>query len=289
MDNRRREFSDLLDLSFGLSPGAHFLDDFPVWDLGLAAPGVRVFEHRDSRGLIAACGIREVDLKLGSSDGHLPHLSRVALIGAVCCHPEWRGRGLASRLISEAVQWAKDQGVAAVFLWGSEPGLYQRQGFEWCGRQVRAPLGQVLKNMKTEIDSSERGRVHRGLTSEVFELVCVRDRGLAMGPADWSWYSEHRNVQWYYSKRAGKATAYAAIGRGIDLVGHVHEWGGDLADLSGILEAIHRDHPQAVWLGPPDRYPSVGPSNGEEFLCMAKVLSSSQLPGDLWFWGLDAS
>jgi GNAT superfamily N-acetyltransferase len=46
--------------------------------------------------------------------------------------PEWRRRGLASRLVQEAVKWAKRDGYSEIRLHASSMGrrIYIRQGFK---------------------------------------------------------------------------------------------------------------------------------------------------------------
>ncbi len=268
----RQELSDLLDLCFGLSSGFHFLDDFPVWDPQFASPEVRIFTERRSGILRAACGIRLVILRVKTRGGDDFFKVRVALLGAVCCHPLWRGQGLASKLIAEGIQWARDQGAAAIFLWGAQEQLYRRQGFFSCGRQVRLPLVEV---MRAEFPGMRGGlEVRGGLTAELFDLLTQRVDGSALSSQDWNWYGHHKNVQWYFTEKRGRPTAYAAVGRGIDLEGHVHEWGGEPSDLKAVFESILVEHPQAIWLGPSDVPAGQGasPSRIDEFLCMAKIL-----------------
>ena len=268
----RDDLSSLLDLAFGLAPGSHFLSDFPVWDLDLSVPDVRIFGNFEFGRLRAACGIRLVNLRVGFR-GDQPHFSlKVAVLGAVCSHPEWRRKGLASELISEAVQWAKGQGAAAVFLWGSTEEFYRRFGFQPCGRQLRVPLASLLR--AAPAGDCSLSKIQQGLTPEVFNLLLHRSDGIAMGSADWNWFASHRNVRWYYLERAGRVTAYAALGRGIDLEGHVHEWGGSPSDLLALFDAILKEHPETILLGPADRrFPLRMEGQGtEEFLCMAKVL-----------------
>jgi GNAT superfamily N-acetyltransferase len=271
------ECSSLLDLAFDLPHGGRFLSDFPVWDSKISVPGVRLFKARSENSLKAICGVRLANLRVATHGGASLGSVRVALLGAVCTHPNWRGQGLASGLVAEAVEWARAQGAVAIFLWGEGGGLYERQGFRWCGRQLRTPLSTLLPPL--EVDPCLLGRIHLGLTREIFELLVARVDGISLSSADWDWYSSHLNVQWFSLQRAGRPTAYAALGRGLDLQGYIHEWGGHEDDLYPLFRAILCQYPDSVLLTHPDRSFLFGAKdNGfEEYLCMAKVLDPKLL------------
>lgn len=281
------EFSALLDLCFQLPRGHHFLDDFPVWDPRFEVPGVMRFEIHDSSQLVASCGIRTANLMVGE------HSMPIAILGGVCTHPQMRGQGLASQIISKALDWARKQGAVSVFLWGAETGLYQRQGFSPFGNQARLPLSHVLVALGAGSLNSDATIIEAGLDHELYTVVCGRTDGLSLRPEDWLWYSRHKHVKWYFSRREGHPTAYAAVGRGIDLVGHVHEWGGNSEDLKAVFRAVLADFPEAIWLGHPNRLPqSVDRSQViQESLCMIKIFNPRQFidPNQVWLWGLDAA
>ena len=82
-----------------------------------------------NRGDIVAGGI--VWLRPAVSRPGVKHLVQPFLL-SMYTEPEWRGRGLASRIVDEAVNWSKKNGYAAIMLHASPMGrrLYLRQGFK---------------------------------------------------------------------------------------------------------------------------------------------------------------
>jgi predicted N-acetyltransferase YhbS len=58
---------------------------------------------------------------------------RVASIGAVCTHPDYRGRGLASELMRDAAAHSLEQGAVLMLISGGR-GLYHRLGYVSVGR-----------------------------------------------------------------------------------------------------------------------------------------------------------
>ncbi|MDQ0088085.1 putative N-acetyltransferase YhbS [Paenibacillus anaericanus] len=57
-------------------------------------------------------------------------------IGAVCTHPEYRGQGIASRLLSLCLQHAKDAGASLLFISGDKS-LYLRAGSVYFGKSTQ--------------------------------------------------------------------------------------------------------------------------------------------------------
>lgn len=312
-----RALGRLLDATFPVPEGSHFFDDFPIWSSAFA--GVFLREGRmarmgvyDGDQLVGCACARLAELKLGSAR------LKIALIGGVATLGPYQGHGFASRLVSIAASWAQERGAAAAVLWGSEHALYQRQGFELCGQQLRAKLAALAPAGSTPTIA-----VATGWTPALHACLAKRHGGLALGDEDRAWLEAHRNTKWFWTGDASAPTAYAALGRGIDLRGMVHEWGGERNALRAILARIQSEEPQAELLGPPWQFERYGISSSLatlEFLCMARVLDlpavlacfpsnqptiadltteamhalfgppteAAPFPLPLWLWGLDA-
>ncbi|MEO7164423.1 MAG: GNAT family N-acetyltransferase, partial [Bdellovibrionia bacterium] len=263
-----RQFSSLLDLCFSVDEGSRFFDDFPIWDHSLKTERLMRFGIFHGDQLICSCAIRHAALGNLCADS-LP----VALIGAVATHPSWRGRGLASLLVNRALRWGEEQGAILAFLWGSEHSLYQRLGFELCGEQFRMPLRSL--GLCDLTNSPDSGKISRNWVPELYDLVRARSGGLSLTNDDRLWFEAHKNVEWFYLTNENNLEAYAAYGRGIDLQGIVHEWGGDKASLRRILWQIYKTNPNAELLGPASAvtdFEIPKKSVISEYLCMAKIL-----------------
>src|SRR5215210_7830345 len=90
-DDSSGQFSCLLDLAFEVPAGAHYFEDFPVWNPEFKIKSSNKFGIFKDSLLLAGAAVRTCDLKIRTGKT-VP----VALIGAVATHPQWRGRGLAS-------------------------------------------------------------------------------------------------------------------------------------------------------------------------------------------------
>lgn len=303
-----RQFSDLLDLAFELPAGGRFFDDFPVWEKMRGQPTLRTLGfYAPKVGLVAAAAARTARLSLGKYSENLS----IGIIGGVATHPDWRGKGLASRLVENLVNKLAVQKVSLAVLWGSEHEFYRRLGFALCGCQMVVPLNQLSLPVITQAS-----HIQRSWCPAIFNQMRTRVGGLILNEEDRLWVEAHKNVKWYWTGPRERPSAYAGFGRGIDLNHLVHEWGGDWGALQQILAVISHEHPGAALLAAPeclDRYSfKQGVLPQLEALCMARILDprafrvfevtmgglEEKLFGfgsrgnpmfPLWFWGLDSA
>jgi GNAT superfamily N-acetyltransferase len=286
--NAGSQYQDLLDQCFKLPPASHFLQDFPVWQPDLDVSGrhqIGIF-HLNGQGsgdlLVSSASARLVEVQL--QDGSI---IRGAVIGGVATRPGWEGKSLASQCVSDVLEWARKQQAQIAFLWGSEHSLYQRLGFDLWGQQIRIPL---KGNLPAAYSSGTN--VHRGWTPHLYSCLQSRPFGFVLKPEDRTWFQAHSHVEWFFSGTHDKPTAYAALGRGIDLHHLVHEWGGEPHDLYRVLQEVQRLDPQAEILGPVGPLKALGFSVDKEkteYLCLAKELSGKIDPKSVWIWGLDSA
>jgi len=281
----RQRFSDLLDLSFSLPHGKHYLDDFPIWDPRFNNISVHRIGVFRGENLVSCAGVRLAQLK---TPEHGP--VSVAMIGAVATHPDSRGSGMASKNVSYLLEWAKEKGAAAAVLWSSEHQFYERLGFKFCGEQIRLPLSDILASRSLEEGLYEE--IHTGWTPAIFEYLQKRPEGLVLAKGDRHWYEAHKNVKWFYTGTQNEPRAYAAFERGIDLPGIIHEWGGETRQLFRIFEFIQKTEPNAAVLGSDDLFRRHGIFPDAPFLeplcLMSDLTQPSAMPRSIWIWGLDA-
>ena len=55
--------------------------------------------------------------------------SRLAMIGMVCVDRKWRGQGLSTRLLTNAINFAAEQQINNLLLWTTQPYIYSGHGF----------------------------------------------------------------------------------------------------------------------------------------------------------------
>ncbi len=263
-------YSDLLDLCFKVPQGSHFLDDFPVWNvqnqknpskfLRLAA-----FENQK---MVSTASVRLADLYVNEDRLF------VAILGAVATHPDWMRKGFAKQGIIQAIEWARQQGASFIALWGSEYEFYRSLGFELCGQQVRVPLKCL------PLSDVRQSTFNEGWNPAIWAMIKRRKSGLRVHEDDQKWFTAHKNVKWFWVGQPSMPKAYAALGKGIDLTGIVHEWGGDPAYLNELLFQIRQKYPETEMIGHSSLFQLYGYPFTEsqmEFLCLAKVLNPHKI------------
>jgi predicted N-acetyltransferase YhbS len=258
------EFSSLMDRCFKVPAGHHYLDDFPVWSEKFSPPSRQILKMGafDNGKLVAAAGAQISEMKATAFP------MKVALIGAVATDSEYRGRGIATQLVSLATEWAEWQGASVAVLWGSEHELYRKIGFHPCGRQVRVSVSAMNS-------SAKKSSLQTGWNPAIFSKLKQRRDGLQITEEDRTWFEAHRNVKWYWSGPQDSPNAYAGVGRGIDLADLVHEWGGETSALVELLAQLSKFHPNAQLLGSPETFSRVSfqfDPSAVEYLCLARVL-----------------
>lgn len=271
------QLSNLLDECFSVPQGHRFFDDFPVWSERFGVfPLLRigVFEGET---LVSSTAVRLASVKTPVQGVSLS----VALIGAVATDPRWRNLGLASRTVEMAVQWAKERGACLALLWSSEESLYRKLGFAQCGQQMRISL----EDLTADSQPLTRMSIHEGWNPHLYQLIQKRQTGLFLSGKDRSWYEAHKNVRWVYVNSSEEPSAYVGIGRGIDLKGMIHEWGGDREGLSALFRFLHHEEGNngtalSLLCSPILHAPKFVPTalvKKIEPLCWAKILDPSRL------------
>jgi N-acetylglutamate synthase-like GNAT family acetyltransferase len=281
----RLSYGNLLDQCFEVPSGSHFLDDFPVWDPRFAVQGRKQFGIFQDTRLITTASARIGHLRAGS------RTIEIGIIGGVATCQGHRGRGLASQVVKSAVQWLTQRKVHCVFLWSDQEGFYKKLGFNTYGEQLTLTVKEALNARPCRPT-----RVHEGWIRRLFDLIVQRTDGLVLSRSDLAWYESHKNVSWFYTGSPKEPKAFVAFGRGLDLQGYIHQWGGDPDEVKIIFQFILQKNPQALVLGSVPEFERLqmdtsGAIRGP--LAMAKLLCGAsfdhEFPQTLWIWGLDAA
>jgi GNAT superfamily N-acetyltransferase len=80
----------------------------------------------------------------------------IGLVGLVCVAEEWRGKGLSSRLMSEATELARMIEIDALVLWTQKPDVYTGQNFvvdsqEFFCQVANKNITQLVVNFASEV------------------------------------------------------------------------------------------------------------------------------------------
>jgi GNAT superfamily N-acetyltransferase len=178
---------------------------------------------------------------------------QVALLGSVVTHPERRGRGHASSVLTTALT-ACDREAEHVLLWAENPRLYANHGFqpgpeEPCLLLARRPRPDLTGVRPARLDDLQA----------LHALHEAKPQRIRRTPAAMATLLSTPGLLTLVLEDQGTIQAYACCGKGADLQGFWHEVGGTDAAVAHLLAAaLHlADQTQAMFLLPPYR-PQLG-------------------------------
>jgi hypothetical protein len=173
-------------------------------------------------------------------------------------------------------------GNALAILWADVPEFYERLGFVLAGRE------SLFVCQRGPVRASRHLRVRPATADDLGAIIRIHDAELCRVRRDeaaWGRLFEMPRTHFYVLQRRGEVIAYGVVGKGHDLRGCLHEWGGDETLLPTLVSAIaaHRREPQLVVMCPPWKSQAVramsfhglAPSHGA--LGMLKVLDRGTL------------
>jgi predicted N-acetyltransferase YhbS len=278
-------WEELLNRGFPVSEDESFFDDFPVWKI--QDPSIaRVGLQDDSGRWIAAGGLRECTMISSPQD------ECIGVVGGIVTDADFRGQGLAGQIVAELLTIARKRDLAAVILFGSMTPLYQRLGFTPFGRQARIPLHSEFKgNITQQLKMSDR------FPQAIAPILLKRSSGLRITQSDIAWISAHKNIEWITTGPEEKPDAFAAIGKGIDLQGIVHEVGGDPQAIRNLLCGVAHSSPSFELLASARLISELGITSQEGIVEPIGLAQSLNPRGELllsegspiWFWGIDGA
>ncbi len=231
-----------------------------------------------------------------------PGRCRVGMIGLVYTDPVARGRGLAGLCIESCCEAIELAGGTMALLWSDKPAFYARLGFRPFGeerrwivnadvcRNARRVLGERATDPDLMLDmarADDWANLEKLYGRKQFRVE--RESGaletLAAAP----------ETLCAVARRAGRAVAYAALGRGDDFQGVVHEWAGPTRDVLYCLEGLCLEYgPLVVHAGPAPSpiwaaLESSGAQSTLDSFALARVLDpSNPPPSSFYLWGFDS-
>jgi predicted acetyltransferase len=166
-----------------------------------------------------------------------PHMIfKVGAIGSVVTADQHRGQGLSTQILEECLNSSKKQDCDIAILWTDLFDFYGRMGFALAGSEISFIIEDNFNVPASNLRFSADSRVtpeaiHRLYSAHTVSSVrsVEETRKFLMIPQTkvyTAWESD------------GQLAAYAIEGKGIDLGGYIHEWGGSVSKLMALLSYI---------------------------------------------------
>ena len=268
-----------------LRPGGDLTAEYPlVFDEN--GPG-ELYAFLEGEQVLSACAVLERELL------HPGGRTLAGFIGSVSTHPEARGRGLATRLLSEVEGALSARGCEHAMLWADDPGFYARRGYSLDGAETdflvdRVPSGLLDPEINVRpLSGGDEERVHElyAWHGARVERTALETRRLLACP----------EMRVLVAKRGHEIEAYVCFGRGAELAGVVHEWGGSPEGVLACLSVLLERSDSLFVMAPGEPGPmgelldSCGAIRAAGRLGMTKPLGGERaLPAGVFVWGLDS-
>lgn len=233
------EFSDLVRfLSAQLRPQHQWgiQEEYPLAMQSANLNNVRVIKEQDR--FLSVAVMKPMVIKSPAG------LFKVAGIGSVVTSPEVRNQGFSKQILEDCLNAARAHGCDFAILWTNLFDFYRKLGFELAGTEVALEIPMNLKVTETEdLRFMESTKVD---PEAVLKLYNTHTTGCIRTAEDIRKFLQIPNTRFFTAwDKENRLQAYAAEGKGADLDGYIHEWGGGVSKLLPLVKfaAQHQKRP----------------------------------------------
>jgi len=166
---------------------------------------------------------------------------KVACVGSVVTAEEHRNQGLSQSILNDCLKSATDQGCDIALLWTDLYDFYRKLGFELAGSEVSLVIDRPLT--VDEKTSPSKFKIIEGTKVDPQALLRLYNQhtvGSMRTADDFAQYLKIPNSRLYtaWNPETSKMEGYIVEGKGADLQGYVHEWGGGVDALVALTNHV---------------------------------------------------
>lgn len=172
-----------------------------------------------------------------------PHLVyKVGAIGSVVTDSGHRGQGLSTQVIEDCLRSAQEQSCDIAILWTDKFDFYRRMGFELAGSEISIVIEEELNILSQGLRFSTDPRV---APDAIYRLYSTHSVSSVRTVEETRKFLSIPQTKIYTAwEENGQLAAYAIEGKGIDLNGYIHEWGGKVSKLMALFSFIRTQKAQ---------------------------------------------
>ncbi len=174
-------------------------------------------------------------------DQNHQNVSLIALIGNVATDPQARGQGHMRHLFAELEQHSRNKGCVAMLLWSDLDKFYQKLGFTSLGRELRImvnPRQLPLDHSGRQLLPTPPSHLKPQDLADMLTLSPRTPLTLARSLEEFRTLLQIPHLQIWIGRESQGIQSYALMGKGYDMQGVVHEWGGNPLALTESFAAM---------------------------------------------------
>lgn len=159
---------------------------------------------------------------------------KIAAIGSVVTNPLYRNQGFSKQVLEDCIESARKHGCDFAILWTNLHEFYRKLGFELGGTEIAVSVPQNFKcldapNLRfmnsTKVDPEA-----------ILRLYSQHSTGSVRTADDIRKFLTIPNTRVFTAwDEQNRLEAYAVEGKGADLEGYIHEWGGGVSKLLPLI------------------------------------------------------
>ncbi|QDK36627.1 GNAT family N-acetyltransferase [Bdellovibrio sp. NC01] len=176
-----------------------------------------------------------------------PHvIFKVGAIGSVVTDDQHRGQGLSTRVINDCLKLATEQSCDIAILWTDLFDFYRKMGFELAGSEISFIIDEEFDVPTSNLRFSTDSKVS---PDAIYRLYSSHSVNSVRTIEETRKFLAIPETKVYTAWEAnGQLAAYAIEGKGVDLGGYIHEWGGSVSKLMALFSFIrtHKAQPYTI-------------------------------------------
>ncbi|HEX7675422.1 MAG TPA: GNAT family N-acetyltransferase [Bdellovibrio sp.] len=216
-----------------------------------------------------------------------PHvIYKVGAIGSVVTDDQHRGQGLSTQVIQDCLKSASEQSCDIAILWTDLFDFYRRLGFELAGSEISFIIEENFEVPAHTLRFSTDSKVSPDAIYRLYSQHSVNSVRTIEETRKFLSIPETKvYTAW---EPNGQLAAYAIEGKGIDLGGYIHEWGGSVSKLMALFSFIRAQKNQPFTVICPrhamnliENLKTKHVTMNQGFLGMIKLVNFEQLAGKI--------
>ncbi len=216
-----------------------------------------------------------------------PHvIFKVGAIGSVVTDDQHRGQGLSTQVIKDCLRSAAEQSCDIAILWTDLFDFYRRMGFELAGSEVSFVIEDNYDVPPINLRFSTDNKVS---PDAIYRLYSTHTVSSVRTIEETRKFLSIPQTKVYTAwEPNGQLAAYAIEGKGVDLNGYIHEWGGSTPKLMALFSFIRAQKNEPITVICPSHAKNLiqqlqtkSVTMNQGFLGMIKLVNFDQLAGKI--------